>query len=73
MANCVGSQLLKPAHLTTDAEWSATIAANLTSAFHVLRSATARMMRSGGGGDDAVGGIAVEIGGPFVGVGWGQL
>lgn len=49
VVNCVGSLLLKPAHLTTDAEWAATIAANLTSAFHVLRAATSRMMRSGGG------------------------
>ena len=49
VVNCVGSLLLKPAHLTNDAEWSATLAANLTSAFHVLRAATTRMMRSGGG------------------------
>ena len=40
VVNCVGSLLLKPAHLTNDAEWSATLAANLTSAFHVLRAAT---------------------------------
>jgi NAD(P)-dependent dehydrogenase (short-subunit alcohol dehydrogenase family) len=49
VANCVGSLLLKPAHLTSDAEWSATLLANLTSAFHVLRASTSRMMRSGGG------------------------
>jgi NAD(P)-dependent dehydrogenase (short-subunit alcohol dehydrogenase family) len=49
VVNCAGSLLLKPAHLTTDAEWAAVLGANLTSAFHVLRSAAARMMSSGGG------------------------
>lgn len=38
-ANCVGSLLLKPAHLTSDAEWADTITANLTTAFHVVRAA----------------------------------
>lgn len=47
--NCVGSLLLKPAHLTTDAEWSGTLAANLTSSFHILRATTKAMMKSGGG------------------------
>lgn len=47
--NCVGSVLLKPAHLTTDAEWAQTIAANLTSAFHVVRAVAPVMMRAGGG------------------------
>ena len=49
VVNCCGSIHLKPAHLTTSEEWSQTISANLTTAFHVLRSATSRMMRSGGG------------------------
>ena len=44
-----GSLLLKPAHLTTDADWQATLAANLTSAFVVLRGAARIMMRAGGG------------------------
>ena len=47
VAHCVGSLLLKPAHLTTDEEWSATLAVNLTSAFAVVRAAT-RAMRGGG-------------------------
>ena len=47
--NCVGSLLLKPAHLTTDEEWSGVLAANLTSSFYILRSAASRMMRHGGG------------------------
>jgi len=47
--NCCGSILLKPAHLTTSAEWSQTLSANLSTAFHVVRAAATRMMRSGGG------------------------
>lgn len=49
VVNCVGSLLLKPAHLTSSDEWAHTIATNLTSSFNILRTATARMMRSGGG------------------------
>jgi len=49
VVNCVGSLLLKPAHLTTDAEWAQTITANLTSSFYLVRAAAGRMMRSGGG------------------------
>ncbi len=49
VVNCVGSVLLKPAHLTTDAEWSATIATNLTSSFFVVRAACRAMSKSGGG------------------------
>lgn len=49
VVNCVGSLMLKPAHLTTDADWEATINANLSSSFYILRSAVSRMMRTGGG------------------------
>ena len=49
VVNCCGSLLLKPAHLTTGEEWAHTLNANLTTAFHVLRAAASRMMRSGGG------------------------
>lgn len=45
--NLAGSLLLKPAHLTSDEEWDATLATNLTSAFHVLRAA-GRRLREGG-------------------------
>ena len=48
IVNCAGSLLLKPAHLTTDAEWSATVSANLTTAFHVVRAGVRLMMQSGG-------------------------
>lgn len=46
--NCIGSILLKPAHLTSDAEWDETIVLNLNTAFYVLR-ATARKTGSDGG------------------------
>jgi 3-oxoacyl-[acyl-carrier protein] reductase len=45
--NLAGSLLLKPAHLTTADEWAATLAANLTTAFALLRAA-APAMRGGG-------------------------
>lgn len=45
---CVGSILLKPAHLTTDAEWAETMLRNLSVAFHVVREAAKAMMESGG-------------------------
>jgi NAD(P)-dependent dehydrogenase (short-subunit alcohol dehydrogenase family) len=47
IANCVGSLLLKPAHLTSDEEWEETLAKNLTSAFAAVRSA-GRTMTDGG-------------------------
>ena len=46
--NAAGSLLLKPAHRTSPEEYSATVAANLTTAFNVTRSA-ARVMQKGGG------------------------
>ena len=48
IANCVGSLLLKPAHLTTDAMWQETLLINLTSSFYILRAGVKAMMSSGG-------------------------
>lgn len=48
VANCVGSLILKPAHLTTAAEFRATVAANLDSAFAVVRAGAKAMMSTGG-------------------------
>ncbi len=48
-ANCVGSLLLKPAHLTSGAEFATTIAQNLTSAFALVRAAARPMMDAGVG------------------------
>jgi 3-oxoacyl-[acyl-carrier protein] reductase len=48
VANCVGSLLLKPAHLLSEAEWDATVATNLKSAFGVVRGAALTMAQQGG-------------------------
>jgi NAD(P)-dependent dehydrogenase (short-subunit alcohol dehydrogenase family) len=46
--NLAGSLLLKPMHLTSRADWDATIATNLTSAAGLVRAAAPRMFSSGG-------------------------
>jgi 3-oxoacyl-[acyl-carrier protein] reductase len=46
--NCVGSLLLKPAHLTKESEWHHTIATNLTSAFATVQAAAKTMGNRGG-------------------------
>jgi NAD(P)-dependent dehydrogenase (short-subunit alcohol dehydrogenase family) len=48
VANCIGSLLLKPAHLTTEAEWESTLSVNLTSAFHAVKAGVEAMMKNGG-------------------------
>ena len=48
VANCIGSLLLKPSHLTSFEEWHGVISANLTSAFAVVRSAAKAMQQHGG-------------------------
>jgi NAD(P)-dependent dehydrogenase (short-subunit alcohol dehydrogenase family) len=47
VAHCVGSIVLKPAHLTSEAEFMNVVSVNLTSAFLVVRTA-ARTMTEGG-------------------------
>lgn len=49
VALCVGSILLKPAHLTTQAEFELTVSKNLSTAFAVVRSAAKRMMQAKAG------------------------
>jgi NAD(P)-dependent dehydrogenase (short-subunit alcohol dehydrogenase family) len=49
VVSCIGTILLKPAHLTSDEEWRNTMDTNLTSCFLLLREAARRMMASGGG------------------------
>lgn len=61
VACCVGSLLLKSAQQTTEAEWLATIATNLTTAFAVVR-AGARAMASTGGSIVLVSSAAARIG-----------
>lgn len=48
IANCVGSLLLKPAHLLSEAEWDDAITTNLKSAFAVVRGAALTMAQHGG-------------------------
>jgi 3-oxoacyl-[acyl-carrier protein] reductase len=61
IACCAGSLLLKPAHLTTAAEWQATLAANLTSAFGCVR-AGGRLLKADGGSVVLVSSAAARIG-----------
>lgn len=48
VANCVGSLVLKPAHLTTESEWRSTMAINLDSAFGAVKYGAKAMMQNGG-------------------------
>ena len=48
IVNCAGSVLLKPAHLTSEQEWSQTLQTNLTTAFNVVRAGARLMMQTGG-------------------------
>lgn len=48
IANCVGSLLLKPAHLTSEDEWNQTLSVNLGSAFATVRAAVQVMKPKGG-------------------------
>ncbi len=61
IACCAGSLLLKPAHLTTTAEWQATLAANLTTAFGCVRAA-GRLLKAEGGSVVLVSSAAARIG-----------
>ena len=64
VANCVGSILLKPAHLTRPAEVDETMKRNLGTAFNVVR-ASVRPLRSAGGGSILLfGSAAAETGMP---------
>jgi NAD(P)-dependent dehydrogenase (short-subunit alcohol dehydrogenase family) len=48
IVNCVGSLLLKPAHLTKEEEWEEVLATNLRSAFATVRAAAPAMRKAGG-------------------------
>ena len=58
-----GSLLLKPAHMTSEAEWAATMGANATATFGFLR-ATTRAMKSTGGSLVLMSSAAARIGLP---------
>lgn len=61
IVNCAGSLLLKPAHLTSPADWQATLAANLTSAFGCVRAA-GRLLKADGGSVVLLSSAAARIG-----------
>ena len=61
ITNCVGSILLKPAHLTQPDDWQATLAANLTTAFNAVRTA-GRLLKAGGGSVVLLSSAAARIG-----------
>ena len=48
LINCAGSLLLKPAHLTSEREFSDTMAASLSTAFSAVRAGAKAMMAEGG-------------------------
>ncbi len=48
LVNCVGSILLKPAHLTSLDEFETTLALNLHTAFYTVKAGTRAMMKTGG-------------------------
>ncbi len=61
VTNCIGSLLLKPAHLTSFEDWNSVIAVNLTSTFAVIRS-SAKVMRQHGGSIVLLSSAAARIG-----------
>lgn len=61
IANCVGSLLLKPAHLTSTGDWNATLATNLSSGFGCVRAA-GRLLRAEGGSVVLVSSAAARVG-----------
>lgn len=48
VVNCAGSVMLKPAHLTTRADYDETLATNLTTAFALVRAAVKELRKEGG-------------------------
>ncbi len=48
VASCIGSLLLKPAHLTTRDQYDSVLATNLTTSFGIVRAATKALFSSGG-------------------------
>jgi NAD(P)-dependent dehydrogenase (short-subunit alcohol dehydrogenase family) len=63
-AHCVGSILLKSAHLTSIDEWRRTLALNLDSAFYGLRAAVGPMQTRGSGSIVLLSSVAAGTGLP---------
>lgn len=62
VALCVGSMLLKPAHLTSDDEWHQTLQTNLTSAFYTVKYGAKTLGASGGGSVVLISTVAARLG-----------
>jgi NAD(P)-dependent dehydrogenase (short-subunit alcohol dehydrogenase family) len=60
--HAIGSILIKPAHLTSDADWLNTLHTNLSSAFYALRVATKHMSGQGHGSCLFFSSVAAQIG-----------
>lgn len=48
VVNCIGSNLMKPAHLTSESEWHYTLDTNLSTAYAVVHAAVKAMKDHGG-------------------------
>ncbi len=48
VVNCAGTILLKPAHLTSEAEWHQTLQTNLTTAYATVRAGAKALYATGG-------------------------
>jgi NAD(P)-dependent dehydrogenase (short-subunit alcohol dehydrogenase family) len=59
LVNCVGSILLKPAHLTSVEDFKKTLRLNLHTAFFAVKAAARPMMKSDGGGSIVLSASAV--------------
>lgn len=62
VVNLAGSILLKPAHLTSAADWADVVGTNLSTAFAIVRSGASLMSRSGGGSIVLMSSAAARIG-----------
>lgn len=62
VVNLAGSILLKPAHLTSADDWDQVLAANLGTAFSVVRAAAPLLARSGGGSLVLMSSAAARVG-----------
>lgn len=61
-AHCIGSILLKPAHLTRDEEWFHTLNVNLSTSFYGLRAVVKVMQKHGRGSIVMTGSVAGRTG-----------
>ncbi|TVQ32375.1 MAG: SDR family oxidoreductase [Phycisphaeraceae bacterium] len=64
VVNCIGSVLIKPAHLTSDDEWLDTLTRNLTTSFNIVRSAAKLMQKQQGGSIVLMSSAAARVGLP---------